>query len=125
MTKSGTTSSPVPGVGDIVLLPLPFSDQSGAKQRPVLVVAAGDAQGDFIAVPVTSQPGHAHAIDLNTADLSEGKMPKPSWIKADKPYTLHRSLILKRFGAVGHDILGQVRIRLAQRLGIGAAGSKP
>lgn len=119
MTTSGTTSKSQPGIGDIVLLPLPFSDQSGAKQRPVLVVATGDKHGDFIAVPVTSQPGHDETVDLNTSDLSEGKMPKPSWIKADKPYTLHQSLIIKRFGAVQTGIMGQVRQKLAKRLGLG------
>ena len=119
MTKSGTTSKSSPEIGDIVLLPLPFSDQSGAKQRPVLVVAHADAQGDFIAVPVTSQPGNDHTVDLDTPGLREGKMPKPSWIKADKPYTLHRSLILKRFGAVRQDILTRVQEKLAQRLGLG------
>lgn len=119
MTKSGTSSKSLPGVGDIVFLPLPYSDQSGAKQRPVLVVAQADAQGDFIAVPVTSQPGHEHTVDLDTPDLAEGKMPKPSWIKADKPYTLHSSLILKRFGAVQKSILNRVQEKLAQRLGLG------
>lgn len=117
--KSGTTSDTRPDVGDLVLLPLPFSDQSGAKQRPVLVIAPGDRHGDFIAVPVTSQPGHAGAVDLDTPDLRDGKMPKPSWIKADKPYTLHQSLIIKRFGAVHSRILGQVQHRLATRLGLG------
>jgi len=35
--------------GDLVLLPFPFSDLTSAKCRPVLMLTAPDAQGDFLA----------------------------------------------------------------------------
>lgn len=38
---------------DIVLLRFPFTDLSGAKLRPVLVLTAPNAQGDFLSVQVT------------------------------------------------------------------------
>src|SRR5574337_1488345 len=101
MTKSGTTNkSSAPQTGDIVLLPFPFTNLSGSKKRPVLVIAEADTGGDFIAVPVTSQPGHANTVGLAQTDFADGTLPKPSWIKADKPYTLNTSLVLKRFGGV-------------------------
>jgi hypothetical protein len=40
---------------NIVLLPFPFTDLSASKKRPVLIVKAPNFQGDFIAVPITSQ----------------------------------------------------------------------
>lgn len=121
MTKSGTTSSgpaASPQRGDIVMLPFPFTDQSGAKKRPVLIVAAPDPRGDFIAVPVTSQPGHENTVDLKQPDLSDGTLPKPSWIKADKPVTLHASLVLQRFGSVRKTVLDSVLSSLGKRLGL-------
>jgi mRNA interferase MazF len=91
MTTSGTTINPLPG--ELVLLPFPFTDLSGNKRRPVLVLAAADTLGDFIAVPVTSQPGHSGFISLGSQQLADGALPKDSWIKADKPFTLNRSLV--------------------------------
>lgn len=40
--------------GDVVLLNFPFSDLSGVKLRPVVVIAVVDRE-DFITVQITSQ----------------------------------------------------------------------
>ena len=44
--------------GDLVLIPVPFSDLNSAKRRPVLLLTGPDAQGDFMACPIarTSVP---------------------------------------------------------------------
>ena len=121
MTKSGITSKPhgmLPATGDIVLLPFPFTDQSGGKKRPVLVIAAPDGIGDFIAVPVTSQSGHDNTVDLQQPDLKDGTLPKRSWIKADKPVTLHTTLVLQRFGSVHTAVLDAVLTSLGKRLAL-------
>lgn len=121
MTKSGTPSSSQtapPKRGDIVLLPFPFTDRSGAKKRPVLILAAPDGIGDFIAVPVTSQPGHDNTVDLRQPDLMDGTLPKQSWIKTDKPVTLHASLVQQRFGSVQKAVLDAVLLALGKRLGL-------
>ncbi len=118
MTTSGTPFSPDARTGDIVLLPYPFTDHAGAKKRPVLVVAQADGQGDFVAVPVTSSPGHLNAISLQQPDMAAGALPKPSWIKAEQPYTSHVSLIVKRFGSVKPTVLSSVRTALGVRLGL-------
>ena len=46
---------------DLVLLPFPFSDLSAQKKRPVLVMTAPNAQGDFLAVQISSQAGYEKA----------------------------------------------------------------
>ena len=58
--------------GDLVLLPFPFSDLTSAKRRPVLLLTAPDAQGDFVACPVTSRAGWKHARPLSPDELAEG-----------------------------------------------------
>ena len=44
--------------GDIVLVPFPFTDQSGAKKRPAVVVSSAaynEARRDVVIMAVTSQ----------------------------------------------------------------------
>ena len=86
--------------GDLVLLLFPFSDLTSVKRRPVLMLTAPDAQGDFVACPVTSRAGWVHARPLSPDDLAEGTLPLRSWVRTDKVVTLHTGLIARRFGRV-------------------------
>jgi mRNA interferase MazF len=70
--------------GDLVLLPFPFSDLTSTKRRPVLMLTAPDAQGDFVACPVTSRAGWLYARLLSLDDLAEGALPLVSWVRTDK-----------------------------------------
>jgi mRNA interferase MazF len=103
--------------GDILMLEVPFTDQSAMKQRPALVMRAQDANGDFVVVPITSQPGHANTVSLGNAELSSGALPKTSWIRADHPMTLHSSTIVKQFGAVKPPIMKSVLAILCPAIG--------
>jgi mRNA interferase MazF len=84
--------------GSIALLPVPFSDLSATKKRPVLLLTDPDAYGDFIAMPITSQAGQPRTLPIHPADMPTGQLPKPSWVRYDKPLSLHRSLVVKEFG---------------------------
>lgn len=80
--KHGTT----PDQGDLVLLPFPFTDLSGLKRRPAIVVSPPDvnrATEDRIVVAVTSKRGTSPAagsMSLSPSDLARGKLVKPSVI---------------------------------------------
>lgn len=56
-----------------------------------------DARGDFIACPVTSRAGWAHARQISQSELAEGTLPLQSWVRTDKVVTLHTDLIIRRF----------------------------
>ncbi len=75
---------------DIVQIPFPFSDLTQQKRRPVLLLTAPDALGDFLATAITSQAGHVDGIPLQDDDLVEGKLPKASWVRVS-PKTKYRS----------------------------------
>jgi mRNA interferase MazF len=92
-------------VGDLVVLPFPFSDPAKAKPRPALVLTLPDHHGDFVALAVTSQGGHQAAVALDASSLAEGSLPKPSWVRADKLYTFHTSVVSKRVAQVRVTVL--------------------
>lgn len=79
----------MPQPGEVLLIPFPYTDLTSSKRRPVLVLREADAFGDFLAAAITSQPGHADAIPLNQSDFQEGTLPKLSYLRAKKLYTLN------------------------------------
>jgi mRNA interferase MazF len=97
--------------GELVLIPVPFTDLSASKKRPVLVIsndAYNAANQDIIVVAVTSNLAQ-QGIPITTSDLKQGQMPKPSLVRADKLYTLNQGIVVKRIGFVADVILDAVR----------------
>ena len=70
--------------GDIVVLSYPFSDFSGIKRRPALVIADLDGD-DVILCQITSQAKtDRYAIKLEDDDFSNGKLNVKSVIRPNK-----------------------------------------
>lgn len=113
MTKPGTTLEP----GNIVLIPFPFSDLSSTKKRPVLVLTVPDRHSDFIAAGITSVEQKTGAIPLETANLLRGRLPKKSWIRTDKLFTLSSDIVVKEFGAVRADVFKQIMQAICKTIG--------
>ena len=103
--------------GDLVLIPFPFADINTTKKRPVLVLTAPDRHGDFIGLAVTSVPQPEPHIAIGTGSLSQGALPKPSWVRVDKVFTLEQRLLLRSFGRVTSTTLQQVVSALCERVG--------
>ena len=86
--------------GDVVLVQFPFTDQSGAKKRPALIVSgrANQARRDVVIMAVTSQinPSGAFA-EVIIQDWKAAGLLKPSAIKPVFA-TIAQMLILKRSG---------------------------
>jgi mRNA interferase MazF len=63
---------------DIVLVRYPFSDLSGAKVRPAVVVSAPHSSQDIFIVPLTSKLGHLLAGEFPLADWRAGGLNVPT-----------------------------------------------
>jgi len=84
--------------GDVVVVPFPFSDLTGAKRRPALVLAAPGGD-DMILCQITSQPVRdQHAIGLSQADFESGSLKRESNARPNRLFTCDRRLILYRAG---------------------------
>ncbi len=102
---------------DVVLIPFPYSDLSSSKKRPVLVLTAPDHHGDFIALAVTSVPQIEPAIALTSVDIEIGTLPKPSWIRVDKVFTLSEHHIVKHIGRIKTDCVEKALKSLCRIVG--------
>jgi len=106
----------MPEQGDIVLVPVPFTDLSSKKRRPVIVISNNDynrTARDMIVVAMTSQPqSSTYAFTITSADLERGTLNHPGQVRVDKIYTLAQSLAVKIFGRVNANVLDRIRVLL-------------
>ena len=80
----------------IVIIPFPFSDLSGSKLRPALVLAATD-HDDWLLCQLTSKAyTDPSAVQLTDSELSEGSLHKTSFARPMKLFTANADLIVKR-----------------------------
>ena len=66
---------------------------------------------------VTSQPGHADAIALDDADFEQGALPKKSWLRGARLYTLNQDCIAGLFGALAQAAFARLHAEVCRRLG--------
>lgn len=103
----------MPKQGDLVLIPIPFTDLSSQKRRPVIVISNDDyhrTASDVVVVAMTSNPDAVPlSFVLTSADLEAGSLNRPGTVRADKIYTLAASLIVKTFGRVNKPTLERIR----------------
>ena len=103
--------------GNVVLIPFPFTDHSTRKRRPVLVLTEPDEYDDFLGVAITSQPGHKDAAALLDTDFLEGTLPKPSWLRCARVYSLNRGSISGIFGQLKPEAMDRLHRAICGQLG--------
>jgi mRNA interferase MazF len=107
----------MPHPGDVLLIPFPYADLTTSKRRPVLVLRRADSFGDFLAAAITSQPGHEDALPLDQGDFQEGILPKPSYLRTTKLYTLNRRIAASPFGRLTPGAFQRVQDTICAALG--------
>jgi mRNA interferase MazF len=108
----------MPRQGDIVLVPVPFTDLSSTKRRPVIVVSNNAYQTstqDMVVVAMTSNLTPApFSFMLNPADLDLGTLNHRGRVRVDKIYTLSQRIAVKVFGHVNDSTLEGIRQLLVE-----------
>lgn len=106
--------------GDVVLVPFPFTDQSGSKRRPAVVVSSdayAQHRRDLIIMAVTSQVSNARAFaevtirEWRTAGLLKPSMTKP--VVA----SIQKGLVRRKLGHLDQADCAAVRDALREILG--------
>jgi mRNA interferase MazF len=85
--------------GDIVIIEYPYSDGTGGKVRPVIIVSNDTANAtdrDMIFAKITTnQRGDSYSMPLNATDTVR-PLPRNSEARANKLYTLDSDLIKQK-----------------------------
>lgn len=106
--------------GDVVLVPFPFTDQSGAKKRPAVIVSRSGYHADrrdLIIMAITSQVrqplgfGEALVADWQVAGLIKPSVLKPVFT------TIDQGLVVRTMGALSANDLRSLREVIGQVIG--------
>ena len=102
---------------DIVLVRYPFSDLSGAKVRPAVVVSAPHSSQDIFIVPLTSKTAPLLAGEFLLADWQPEGLNVATAVKRGL-YTVHQSLIVKIIARLTLRDASQLQDSLREWLGL-------
>jgi len=101
---------------DLFLVPFPFSDQSGRKVRPVIIISNSffsEDSEDILVVGVTSNLSKdRYSVPLTNKDLEEGNLLTPCCIKAENILKIDKELIIKKIGKVKKEILNKTIFKI-------------
>jgi mRNA interferase MazF len=95
-------------VGNVVVVTFPFSDLSGKKLRPALVVAQAEF-GNLILCQITSKAYTSKkAIKITATDFSNGSLPITSYVRPDKLFTAEPVIVERVAGTLVGDSIKAV-----------------
>jgi mRNA interferase MazF len=79
--------------GDVVVLPFPFSDLTGSKKRPSLVIT--DLTGDDVILCQITTPTaqDRYSISLSNSDFVSGRIDHTSNIRPNRLFTADSKII--------------------------------
>ena len=103
---------------EIVLLPFPYSDLTGAKLRPALILSNNKINStcDRICCLVTSNKLVDHSILLKSESFATGKLPFKSWVKPHRLFTIHEKIIRKKLSAINDSFHDKVVAKVNEYL---------
>jgi len=98
---------------DLVLLPVPFSDQSSRKVRPAIIVSnnkLNTSSEDLLLVPITSVLiEKSFSVLITQESLAEGKLLVVSRARADKIFPAEKTVIKMKIGSIKPEVLSSIR----------------
>ncbi|MCE7055477.1 type II toxin-antitoxin system PemK/MazF family toxin [Algoriphagus sp. AGSA1] len=96
--------------GDIILVPFPFTDLTGQKNRSALVLLATDL--DVTVAFITTQLNEISDLDLLILPDVENGLKKKSVIRVSKIATLDKNIVLGKLGIASETTLKEVDLKL-------------
>lgn len=108
--------------GDVVLVPVPFTDQTSSKKRPALVVSANwynQNRPDVILAPITSTVRDPQAREewlIRGNEFRRAGLYKESVIKCGSVLTVRQNLILRKLGMLPTGSVKQVHAHIVDVL---------
>lgn len=102
---------------EIVLVRFPFSDRTGAKVRPAIVVSSAHASHDLFLVPLTSKTLSLMAGEFILSDWNGAGLIVETAVKRGI-FTIHEQLVSTAVGALTEGDVDELEVSLRFWLGL-------
>ena len=102
--------------GDVILIVFPFTDLSGNKLRPALVIA--ETPSDLTVLFITTQLKWTDQTDVILNPDEGNGIKKQSLLRISKIATLDKILVKGRLGSIDTKVQGEVDAKLKSHLQI-------
>ncbi len=100
--------------GDIILIPFPFTDLSGKKLRPAVVLI--DKDHDLTVSFITTQLGWKESTDIELSPSKKTGIKKASLIRLSKLATIDKSLAVGKLGELQQSDITELNTKLKKLL---------
>jgi mRNA interferase MazF len=97
---------------EIILIHFPFSDLTGAKVRPALVISNNPYNRTNLDTVVLSP--HPYKVLVEMQNLESGSLPLKSAIRVDKPFSVLQTKVLKIQAKITVNKLEEVKLLINQ-----------
>jgi mRNA-degrading endonuclease toxin of MazEF toxin-antitoxin module len=110
--------------GQVIVVNVPFSNHSGVKPRPALVMSAETFHRDLpdvIVCPISSQPRYYRRPGTGDCPIHAWRtvgLRHPSTVRISKVLAVDKRIIKKALGPLPQQDLAEVETRLRRALGL-------
>lgn len=98
--------------GDVVLVPFPFTDLSGQKVRPAVVLYAGRSEDCIVAFISSRASVKARGFSVTVPASRSTGLKFDSVARLDKLATLQKKIVVGKLGALDAKLLETVDAKL-------------
>jgi mRNA interferase MazF len=102
--------------GDVVVVPFPFSDLSGEKKRPALIIKK-IVGNDFLMCQITHKSYEkSEEVELIKSDFTRGVLQYDSFIRVTKIFTADESLVKYKIGFLKDEKMNEIITKICDVL---------
>ncbi len=94
--------------GHVVVTRFPFSDLTGSKKRPALILADWDGDDVILTQNTSKANKDVYAINLNDRDFASGSLHQESFVRPNKLFTADRTSFLNFIGHLNNDKMKKI-----------------
>jgi mRNA interferase MazF len=101
--------------GDVVILPFPYTNQSGGKKRPAVVLRE-TRDNDLWVCMITSAAFGSDTIPLDKKNLESSGLRVACAVRPDRILVVSPDLVEKKTGRLSKEMLGAIKAVLVNWL---------
>jgi len=102
--------------GDVVILPMRFTDDSDSKRRPGIIIATPKGNNSIVLLVTSKEPRSPYGVQITTTDFAQGGLLFTSHVKTNIISTIENNRIIKKAGTLTNEKIKEIENKLIKLL---------